>query len=153
VDREANGMSDACRTCGNDTSKWSGQLDARFDMPSEHLSWNDGPLAGIVVCKECRQTYAFQCTHNIWNTLLHWALIKVAGPREGEPEEAYADDARAAIRWLSVTDDQRPGQSTCVAVWVQRPAAQLSWYIPGESAKLFRRWRGAAQQGDEADEA
>jgi hypothetical protein len=129
-------MSDSCKYCG--VSEWTGQFEDRFDMPAEHLNWNDGPLDGIAICKACGSNYAFQCVHNIWNTLLHWKLIKVPGPKLGDADEEYEDDAKPATVWLSIVDDQRPGRGQCVAVWLANPPNELNWYISARTAKSSR---------------
>jgi hypothetical protein len=120
-------LSSSCLSCGPEAGVWSGALEDRFDMPDEYLSWNDGPLAGIVVCKACRQVYAFRCKHCIWNTLIHWELIAISHPKSGDAEDAYIIEARSAASWLSVLDDQRPGQSRCVPVWIRQSGMKLDW--------------------------
>jgi hypothetical protein len=119
-----------CPTCEASPVDWSGQLDERFETLSEHLVWNDGPLSGVVRCRACCRAFAFQCGHEIWNTLLHWVLIPIAKIEPAEAEARYAEEAHAAREWLSILDDQRPGVGHCVAAWIRNPHQRPGWLGP-----------------------
>src|SRR5215468_9404984 len=123
-------MSEQCQPCNSGTGEWPGPLEDRFEILTDQLLWNDGPLAGVAVCRSCGQHFAFQCWHEVWNQVIEWRMIPVLGPRSADPEIAFAEEGRAATKWLRVFDDQRPERRTSVASWVLTSAKPIDWYVP-----------------------
>jgi hypothetical protein len=129
---------DRCAKCQSD---WEGDdWETRFELEYEDtLYYNDGPIAGFILCTTCKRRYAFYCCPVIDGFLFHWVLVAAPDARDSEQvlDEAWG---RKEGEWLSVVEDVRRPNRRGSGVWMPISKGRLAW-IP-KKPKISSPWTG-----------
>jgi hypothetical protein len=122
-------MPEVTDRCTNCQVNWvGGDWETRFELEYEDtLHYNDGPIAGFLLCTTCKRRHAFYCFRVIDGFLFHWVLVPAPEARDYEPvlDEAWR---REEGEWLSVVEDLRlPDERRGSGVWMPMSKLHFAW--------------------------
>ena len=89
-----------------------------FLLLEDHLVYVDAPLEGVAQSKDSGDLFVFRTLAVIPDLLWHWVLIPVDSPDVDIGQIFRAATAQPPVRWMSIVEDRRDGDSRLSAVWI-----------------------------------
>jgi hypothetical protein len=120
-----------CELCDGSLVEWNGDVTERLNLLEEALAYNDEPLYGIAVCRECEASFVFWVDSIASHVLWHWSLVPIsktiARTSVNREWNELLEIAKTQLRerWLSMVVDARVWQRrTCKPTWMKSACVQ-----------------------------
>jgi len=104
--------------CQIDSHAEFGDMAELFEFV-EASEYYDGPIAGVVRCRDCGVLFQYRCVPIIVDVLWHWTLVPRVTDVTDIPMSATEDT------WISIVEDRRiPGSAMCRLVLMSNGVAE-----------------------------